>query len=66
MFQHVIDSSALPVFQTLLRHNKLNIQKEAAWTISNITAGNSDQIQAVIDTELLPLIIDILKSVSTI
>ena len=64
VFQHVIDSNALPVFQSLLRHNKLNIQKEAAWTISNITAGNADQIQAVINNELLPLIIDILKGVS--
>jgi len=61
----VIDSKALPVFQKLLNHPKLNIQKEAAWTVSNITAGNADQIQAVIDTELLPLVVNILKNVHT-
>jgi len=64
IFQHVIDNKALTVFQLLLRHQKVNIQKEAAWTISNITAGNSEQIQAVIDAELMPLITDILKGVS--
>lgn len=60
----MIDNKALPVFQLLLRHQKINIQKEAAWTVSNITAGNADQIQAVIDAELMPLIVDILKGVS--
>lgn len=64
MFQNVLDNKSLPVFQMLLRHPKTNIQKEAAWTISNITAGNSEQIQAVIDNDLMPLIVDILKGVS--
>jgi len=50
------------VFKELLRHQKVNIQKEAAWTISNITAGNAVQIQSVIDAELMPLIVDILKN----
>ena len=60
----MIDHHALPVFEELLQHPKVNIQKEAAWTISNITAGNSNQIQAVIDAGILPLIADILKNVS--
>ena len=64
MFQIVIENHALPVFEELLQHQKINIQKEAAWTISNITAGNSNQIQAVIDAGILPLITDILKNVS--
>lgn len=33
----------------LLKNQKNNIVKEAAWTISNITAGNTAQIQHVID-----------------
>ena len=61
----MIDQHALPVFEELLQHPKVNIQKEAAWTISNITAGNSNQIQAVIDAGILPLIADILKNVRT-
>ena len=34
--------------------------QEAAWTISNITAGNSVQIQLVIDAGCLAPLIDIL------
>ena len=36
---------AVPVFAKLLQHPKMNIVKEAAWTVSNITAGNHTQIQ---------------------
>merc|ERR1712025_740667 len=39
---------------------KMNIVKEAAWTISNITAGNPNQIQLVIDSDALRPLIDIL------
>ena len=33
------------MFAKLLQHPKMNIVKEAAWTVSNITAGNHTQIQ---------------------
>jgi importin subunit alpha-2 len=46
-----------------LKHPKINIQKEAAWTISNITAGNTSQIQQVIDKGLLQPILEILIKV---
>ena len=61
--QHVIDCQALGVFPRLLTHNKNSIVKEGAWTVSNITAGNQKQIQAVIDNGLLPLIVDVLSKV---
>merc|ERR1712203_129213 len=51
---------AVPVFAKLLQHPKMNIVKEAAWTISNITAGNSAQIQVVMDAGVLQPLIDIL------
>ena len=35
-------------------------QKFYCWTISNITAGNRQQIQAVIDANVFPVLIDIL------
>ena len=38
--------------------------QEAAWTISNITAGQPHQIQAVIDAGLVPGILDIMIKVS--
>ena len=60
----VINNGALPVFPKLLKHNKSNIIKEAAWTISNITAGNQEQIQAVIDAGLIPHLRDVLSHVS--
>ena len=61
--QRVIESNSLPAFQTLLKHHKTNIQKEAAWAISNITAGNTKQIQSVIDANILPRVIDLMCNV---
>lgn len=62
--QIVIDSGALSVFPSLLSHHKSNIQKEAAWTMSNITAGRQDQIQRVVDHGLVPYLIGILRKVN--
>ncbi len=38
--------------------------QEAVWFLSNITAGNQEQVQAVIDHGLVPLIIQHLSKVS--
>ena len=65
MFQQVLDAHALPKFHNLLQHHKNSVQKEAAWTISNITAGNTNQIQAVINENLIPQIINIIKQVTS-
>ena len=62
--QIVIESGALSVFPSLLSHHKNNIQKEAAWTMSNITAGRQDQIQQVVDHGLVPYLIGILRKVN--
>lgn len=44
--QTIINHGALPCLLSLLTHNhKKSIKKEACWTISNITAGNREQIQ---------------------
>lgn len=37
----VLNAGALDVMPKLLQHPRLNIVKEAAWTISNVTAGES-------------------------
>ncbi|KAF8401286.1 hypothetical protein HHK36_012219 [Tetracentron sinense] len=57
-FQFVIDNQVLPCLSQLLTQNhKKSIKKEACWTISNITAGNKGQIQAVIEANIiLPLV----------
>ena len=51
----IINCGALPCLLNLLQtSHKKSIKKEACWTISNITAGTKDQIQAVIDSHILP------------
>ncbi|KAL0716719.1 hypothetical protein Bca4012_066041 [Brassica carinata] len=51
--QCVISHGALLSLLSLLTHNhKKSIKKEACWTISNITAGNRDQIQVSFYREL--------------
>ncbi|VVA26270.1 PREDICTED: importin [Prunus dulcis] len=56
--QFVIDNQVLPrLHQLLTQNHKKSIKKEACWTISNITAGNKIQIQAVIEADIiLPLV----------
>lgn len=39
-----------------------SLRKEACWTISNITAGNRSQIQAVLDANIIPPLLRILVS----
>ena len=45
----------------LLRSMKETVKKEACWTLSNITAGTQEQVQAVIDADLFPIIIELLE-----
>lgn len=61
--QAVLTAGVLALFPTLLRHPKNNIQKEAAWTLSNITAGKDCQIQEVIDAGLVPYLVEVLRRV---
>lgn len=46
----------------LLKNAKNNIVKESAWTLSNITAGNAEQIQQVIDSDIFSDICDVMKN----
>lgn len=45
----------------LLKSARNNIVKEAAWTISNITAGNASQIQHVVEEGLFEDICEVLR-----
>ena len=64
--------NCLPNLLALLYHQKKEVRKEAAWTISNITAGNKDQINLVLQAtgkingsvdgnRIVPKLIDLLK-----
>lgn len=44
----------------MLTHQKIGVQKEAAWTLSNITAGTQTQIASVITSNLIPLLVQVL------
>lgn len=59
----VVKAGAMAYFPRLLAHPKPNVVKEAAWTVSNVTAGNLDQIQAVINAGLLQPVLDVLQKV---
>ena len=49
------------MFPSLLTNSKTNIQKEATWTMSNITAGRQDQIQQVVNHGLVPFLVGLLS-----
>ena len=58
----IINCGALPCLLQLLNSTqKKSIKKEACWTISNITAGTKDQIQAVCDAGLVPPLVYLLQ-----
>ncbi|KAK9086336.1 hypothetical protein Syun_028730 [Stephania yunnanensis] len=61
--QFIINHGALPCLLNLLTNNhKKSIKKEACWTISNITAGNKDQIQAVIAANIIGPLVHLLQT----
>lgn len=44
----------------MIYHKKKTIRKEVCWTLSNITAGNENQIQACIDLGIVDKLIHLL------
>ncbi|KAG6498923.1 hypothetical protein ZIOFF_038676 [Zingiber officinale] len=62
-FGFVINNQALPCLLNLLTHNhKKSIKKEACWAISNITAGNKEQIQAVIAAGIINPLVTLMQT----
>ena len=53
----VLYAGSLPILGRLLQHSRMNLVKEVAWTVSNITTVNRDQIQ-------IPPLIEVLVRVS--
>ncbi|KAL9239051.1 hypothetical protein vseg_013406 [Gypsophila vaccaria] len=61
--QCLIDHQSLPCLLKLLtQNNKKSIKKEACWTVSNITAGTKDQIQAVISAGIIGPLVHLLQN----
>ncbi|KAG8653247.1 importin subunit alpha isoform X2 [Manihot esculenta] len=61
--QCMINHQTLPCLLNLLTHNyKKSIKKEACWTISNITAGNINQVQAIIEAGIIAPLVQLLQN----
>ncbi|KAB5527397.1 hypothetical protein DKX38_021244 [Salix brachista] len=59
----MINHQALPCLLKLLANNyKKSIKKEACWTISNVTAGNANQIQAVLEAGIIGPLVQLLQN----
>ena len=61
----ILECDAVPRLKLLITHNNREIQKEACWTLSNIAAGTIDQIQAVIDSGAIPLLVQLVNDKKT-
>lgn len=58
----MVDIGVIEALRNLLSSSKTNIQKEACWAISNITAGTMAQVRAVYETNIFPGLIRILSN----
>jgi hypothetical protein len=61
----ILDLNAVPYLRDLVCHENREIQKEACWTLSNIAAGTISQIQAVIDSGVIPPLVELVSDPST-
>lgn len=61
----VLDFGAVPRLRQLVEHEHREIQKEACWTLSNISAGTPSQIQAVIDSGAIPPLVKLVNNENT-
>ncbi len=62
--QFILDSNVCPTLVSLIDNPKETISKGAVWTLSNITAGTSSQIQSVIDAGAFPKLIQLTSEVN--
>ncbi|KAL3774740.1 hypothetical protein ACHAWO_012065 [Cyclotella atomus] len=61
----ILDLNAVPYLRDLVCHENREIQKEACWTLSNIAAGTISQIQAVIDSGVIPPLVELVSDPNT-
>jgi hypothetical protein len=56
--QAIVDMGVLQLMAPLMQpHVERRIRKECCWTLSNVVAGTHAQVQAVLDSGLMPLVV---------
>lgn len=61
--QAVVDAGVIQHMARLLGHNNRNIRKEACWLLSNIAAGSTGQLEAVLKASgLMETVVDIARN----
>jgi importin subunit alpha-1 len=59
--QKVIEMGGLDYLKRALLHEKKSMRKETCWIISNLAAGTSTQVEALIRNDYLPTLQQILN-----
>ena len=54
-----IEAGALQALSRLIHNQNKVVRKESCWSVSNITAGSTDQIQNVLDIGLIDSLVKV-------
>ena len=60
--QHVIECGIINYLKQYLTHENKSMRKEACWILSNIAAGTILQQTSIINSEILPILCQIMKN----